>query len=192
VITLIAAIARGGAIGKGGALPWHLPEDMAHFKALTMGHAVVMGRKTWESIPARFRPLPGRTNIVLSRDALGFAPLGAYPVADMRTALLFAQRCGDSLDIIGGASVYAEGLPLADALEVTEVDLDVDGADAFFPVPAFGPLRPAMVISEGLPPRYVVQEDGGGMLVDDMHFRCVYRRPGTDPRLTFVRWERVR
>ncbi len=121
---LIWAQARGGVIGREGRLPWHIPEDMAHFRRVTTGHPVIMGRVTWESIPDRFRPLPGRRNIVLSRRP-GRALPGAEVVGSLAEALRLA---GDERAwVIGGGQVYAEALPLASVAEVTEVDVDVPG-----------------------------------------------------------------
>ena len=128
-LTLIAAVAKNGVIGDGNALPWHLPEDLRHFKALTSGHAVIMGRKTWESLPARFRPLPGRLNIVMTRDP-SYAAEGAMVVHSMPEALTAAA--GHSAFVIGGAELYAHALPLADRLELTELAREFSG-DAFFP-----------------------------------------------------------
>ena len=130
VITLIAGVARNGAIGRDNQLLWRLPEDMAHFKALTQGHPVIMGRKTWDSLPARFRPLPNRRNIVLSRD-LSLKLDGAEVFSSLKEAL---TACLDApqVFVIGGAQIYAEALPLADRLELTEIDADFDG-DTFFP-----------------------------------------------------------
>ncbi|MBT0962008.1 dihydrofolate reductase [Denitromonas iodatirespirans] len=126
-IVLIAAVARNGAIGKDNALPWRLKADLAHFKRTTLGHPVVMGRKTWESLG---RPLPGRQNIVISRDPAYVAP-GACVAGDLAAAI---AACPDDarLFVIGGAQIYALALPQADRLVLTEVDADVDG-DAFFP-----------------------------------------------------------
>ena len=128
---LIYARAANGVIGKDNALPWHLPEDMAHFKQLTQGCPVVMGRKTWDSLPPRFRPLPGRTNIVVTRQA-GWQAEGARRAASLDDAL---ARCdaGQTVWVIGGAQLYAEALPRADRLEVTAIDQDFDG-DAYAPV----------------------------------------------------------
>ncbi|HEX8988285.1 MAG TPA: dihydrofolate reductase [Rhodocyclaceae bacterium] len=131
-LTLIAAVARNGIIGKDNRLPWQLPEDMAHFKALTTGHAVIMGRKTWDSLPPKFRPLPQRTNIVVTRDP-AFRAAGATAVHSLEAAVA-AAGTGEAF-VIGGAEIYALALPLADTLEITEVDLDAEG-DASFP--AFG------------------------------------------------------
>jgi dihydrofolate reductase len=132
MITLIAALARNGVIGKDNALPWHLPEDLKHFKELTTGHAVIMGRKTWESLPPRFRPLPGRLNIVLTRSAEYTAP-GATVVHSLEEAEKIG--CGGTarqLFVIGGAELYAHALPLARRLELTEIDAEIEG-DAYFP-----------------------------------------------------------
>jgi dihydrofolate reductase len=126
-VVLIAAVAANGAIGKDNALPWRLKADLAHFKAATLGHPIVMGRKTWESLG---RPLPGRTNIVISRDP-GYAAPGAHVVDSLAAAI---AACADhqQLFVIGGAQIYALALPLADRLMLTEVDAAIDG-DAFFP-----------------------------------------------------------
>lgn len=128
-LTLIAAVARNGVIGRGNKLLWHLPEDMQRFKALTTGHAVIMGRKTWESLPEKFRPLPKRRNIVVSRDPAYVAP-GATVVASLPAAI--AAAGDDSAYVIGGAQIYALALPLATHLELTEIDADFAG-DACFP-----------------------------------------------------------
>lgn len=127
-VVLIAAVARNGAIGKDNALPWRLKADLAHFKATTLGHPIVMGRKTWESLG---RPLPGRTNIVISRDP-GYAAPGARVVGSLAEA---TAACADNATVfvIGGAQIYALALPLAARLLLTEVDVEIDG-DAFFPV----------------------------------------------------------
>jgi dihydrofolate reductase len=130
-LTLIAALSRNNCIGKGGEIPWRLPEDQKRFKELTMGHVVVMGRKTWESIPEKFRPLPGRKNVVLTRQADYALPDGVERFAALEDAL--EAHPYESVFIIGGTELYAQGLPLADRLELTRVDVDVDG-DAFFPV----------------------------------------------------------
>jgi len=130
-VTLIAAVAHGGAIGRGNELLCRLPEDMAHFKALTLGHTVIMGRKTWDSIPARFRPLVGRRNIVLSRQP-GLVLEGAEVFAGMEAALA-ACAADAEVFVIGGAEIYALALPHADALELTEIAASFEGADAFFP-----------------------------------------------------------
>jgi len=118
VLGLVWAQARGGVIGADGRLPWHLPEDLARFKALTTGGTVVMGRATWESLPATVRPLPGRRNVVLSRRR-GFQAPGATVASSLEDAL--AGVTGD-VWVIGGASVYRAALPLAEVAVVTEID----------------------------------------------------------------------
>ena len=126
MIGLVWAQAANGVIGRDGALPWHLPEDLAHFRAVTTGSTVVMGRRTWESIPQRFRPLPGRRNVVLTRQAgRGAGGVdGAQVAASLDDALALAE--GDAW-VIGGASVYAAAMERADVLEVTELADAVDG-----------------------------------------------------------------
>jgi len=126
VIGLVWAQARGGVIGRDGTLPWHLPEDLAHFRALTTGATVVMGRRTWESLPAKFRPLPGRRNVVLTRDA-SWSAEGAEVAHELAAAL-----AGD-VWVIGGASVYRDAVPYAERVVRTEIDLDVPDGDAFAP-----------------------------------------------------------
>ena len=121
-VSLIWARARGGVIGVAGRLPWHLPEDLALFRELTTGSTVVMGRRTWESLPDRFRPLPGRTNVVLTTDP-DWSADGAVRAGTVTEVL---DRPGP-LWVIGGGAVYAGFLPHADRLVVTDVDLDVDG-----------------------------------------------------------------
>lgn len=129
-LTLIAAVARNGVIGRDNQLLWRLPEDMRFFKQATLGHAVIMGRKTWQSLPERFRPLPGRRNIVVTRDADFDAP-GAECAGSLQSALQRVQS-DDEVFVIGGAELYAQALPLAQRLLLTELDRDYDG-DARFP-----------------------------------------------------------
>lgn len=128
-ITLVAAVAKDGAIGRDNALLWHLPEDMARFKALTVGKPVVMGRKTWDSIPAKFRPLPGRRNLVVSRSATALP--GAEVFASLDAAL--AACTEPEVCVIGGGEIYALALPLAAKLALTEVDATFRDADRHFP-----------------------------------------------------------
>ena len=130
ILALIAACARGGVIGIENRLPWHLPEDMKFFREATRGKPVIMGRKTWESLPAAFRPLPGRLNIVVSRNP-GFEAPGASVVASLPEALAAAGDAEIAF-VIGGAELYRQALPLADRLLLTEIDQAYDG-DAFFP-----------------------------------------------------------
>jgi dihydrofolate reductase len=119
---MVWAQARGGVIGANGGLPWHLPEDLALFRRLTMGSTVVMGRRTWESLPDRFRPLPGRTNVVLTSDS-GWSADGAHRAGSVAEVL---DEHG-SVWVIGGGAVYAAFLPHADRLVVTHVDVLVEG-----------------------------------------------------------------
>lgn len=129
-IVLIAAVAQNRAIGKDNRLLWNIPQDMAHFRQLTTGATVIMGRKTWESLPPRFRPLPKRTNIVISRQA-GYVAEGAQVADSLNSALALS---GDSpqIFVIGGEQIYALAMPLAQRLEITEVELSPE-ADAWFP-----------------------------------------------------------
>ena len=126
-VVLIVARARNGVIGRDNALPWRLPEDLAHFKRVTMGRPIVMGRRTWESIG---RPLPGRRSVVVTRDPAWRAD-GAEPVASLADAL---RLCGDAPEVyvIGGARLFEEAVAVADAAVVTEIDRDIDG-DTFLP-----------------------------------------------------------
>jgi dihydrofolate reductase len=131
-IVLVVARARNGVIGRDNALPWHLPEDLQHFKATTMGGTLLMGRRTFESIG---RPLPGRRTLVLTRDP-SWSHAGCERAGSLDEALaLSADR--PEVFVVGGAEVYAQALPRADRIVVTEVEVEVDG-DAFFP-----PLDPA-------------------------------------------------
>jgi dihydrofolate reductase len=127
-VALIWAEARGGVIGDGGTIPWHLPEDLAHFKELTLGGTVVMGRRTWQSLPERFRPLAGRRNVVLTRDA-GWLAEGAETVHSFGEIPDATGRDDTSAPvwIIGGGQVYAQAAAAATRLEVTELDLEVEG-----------------------------------------------------------------
>lgn len=131
VISIIVAMGRTRAIGKDNALLWRIPDDLKRFKALTLGHPVIMGRKTWESLPERFRPLPGRTNIVVTRQD-GYDAAGAVVAHSLEEARAAARAAGsDEIFIIGGAQLYAEALPTADRLYLTRVEDDTEG-DAYF------------------------------------------------------------
>jgi dihydrofolate reductase len=127
---LIFARAANGVIGRNNALPWHLPEDLAHFKRLTLGCPVIMGRKTWDSLPPRFRPLPGRRNVVVTRQP-DWQAEGVLRAHSLPEAL---QQCQDEADVwvIGGAELYAQALPLAASAQVTEIDAPFEG-DAYAP-----------------------------------------------------------
>jgi dihydrofolate reductase len=133
-LALIAAVARNRVIGRGNALVWRHPDDARWFRAQTMGCPVVMGRRTWESLPERFRPLPGRPNIVVTRQP-GWRADGAVAAPGLAEALAQAEAlAGEArrLFVIGGGQLYAEALPLADELVLTEIAADFDG-DAWFP-----------------------------------------------------------
>jgi dihydrofolate reductase len=140
---MVWAQARGRVIGAGGALPWHLPEDLALFRRLTTGSTVVMGRRTWESLPDRFRPLPGRVNVVLTSDPRWSAD-GALTVASVDQVLTEHRSCW----VIGGGAVYAAFLPYAHRLVVTDVDVEVDG-DTWAPVLDAGWRRTARTPEQG-------------------------------------------
>ena len=129
-LNLIFARARNGVIGHNNTLPWHLPEDLAHFKATTLGQPVIMGRKTWDSLPVKFRPLPGRMNIVVTRQTDWHSD-GAHVVHSVDEAL---QACPTQAQpwVIGGAELYRLAMPLATRVVVTEIDADYEG-DAFAP-----------------------------------------------------------
>lgn len=134
-INLIFARAANGVIGRDGKLPWHLPEDLAHFKRHTAGAPVIMGRKTWDSLPPRFRPLPGRRNLVVTRDPAWQAE-GAERAAGLQQALaLCSEQDAAEAWVIGGAQLYALAEPLAARALVTEIASDFEG-DAL--APAFG------------------------------------------------------
>ncbi len=126
-VSVIAALAKNRVIGIENRLPWRLPEDLAHFKALTLGHPVLMGRKTFESLG---RPLPGRTNIVITRNP-DYCRDGCVVAGSIPDALALCRDVGE-IFFIGGAELYAQAIPLADRLYLTEVDIEVEG-DAWFP-----------------------------------------------------------
>jgi dihydrofolate reductase len=131
-ISLVAAVARGGVIGRDNSIPWRIPEDVARFREITMGHPVVMGRRTWDSIPGRFRPLPGRRNIVVTRNGKWYGD-GAERAGSLEEALDLA---GDAPEVfvIGGAEIYAAALPFADELQLTEIDAEIEGDTRFPPI----------------------------------------------------------
>jgi len=127
---VVWAQAANGVIGRDGGIPWHLPEDLAHFRALTAGATVIMGRRTWDSLPARFRPLPGRRNVVLTHD-LAWTSDGAERASDLADALTRVggphKTVANDAWVIGGSSVYTEALPLVDVAEITELAEAFDG-----------------------------------------------------------------
>ncbi len=130
MLSLIAAVARNGVIGKDNQLLWHLPGDMRHFRETTRGKPVIMGRKTWESLPEKFRPLPGRLNVVVSRNADYDAP-GAVLTGSLEEAIAKAENA-EEIFVIGGAELYNQALPLANRLYLTELANDFSG-DSWFP-----------------------------------------------------------
>ena len=153
-VSLIWAQSTSGIIGRDGAIPWQLPEDMARFKDLTTNHTVLMGRRTWESLPARFRPLPGRRNVVLTRDP-GYTADGAEVVTSF-DEILDRPRVW----VIGGSEIYHLALSAANRCEVTEVDIDlrVDDEDALAPMldeSWVGAAREWQYSSSGLRYRYL-------------------------------------
>lgn len=130
IVSLIAAMAKDRVIGRDNTLPWHLPEDLKHFKATTLGKPVIMGRKTWESLG---RPLPGRRNIVISRNA-DYQPGGGELAPSLQAAIAMAAMAAeaDEIFVIGGADIYRQALPMAQRLYLTEIAADFAG-DAHFP-----------------------------------------------------------
>ena len=160
-IVLVAAVAENGVIGRDNALPWRLKSDLQHFRALTIGKPVVMGRKTFASIG---RPLPGRTNIVVTRD-VSFAAPGSVAVTSFEAALAVARgdawrRGVDSIAVIGGSDIFARAMPLAERLEITHVQARPDG-DTFFP-----PISPVVW-------REQARTDHAAGAQDDAAFSCV-------------------
>lgn len=158
-LNLIYARAANGVIGSNDALPWHLPEDLAHFRRCTSGAPVIMGRRTWDSLPPRFRPLPGRRNIVVTRQA-GWAAPGAERAGGLQEAIAL---CRDAAEIwvIGGAQIYAAAEPLARRAVVTEIERDFEG-DAH--APRLGPewqetsREPRIAATDGLRFSFVTYE----------------------------------
>ncbi|MDZ5457903.1 dihydrofolate reductase [Azohydromonas lata] len=142
-LTIVAAVARNGVIGRDNDMPWRLPEDLKHFRRVTLGAPVIMGRRTWDSLPAAFKPLPGRRNVVITRNA-GWSTEGAEAAASLQEAL---QRLADApaAFVVGGAQLYAQALLLADELVLTEIDRDFEGDTRF---PAFERERFAEVARE--------------------------------------------
>jgi dihydrofolate reductase len=128
VIALVVAHTANRVIGRDGGLPWRLPSDMRHFRRLTTGHTVLMGRRTFESIPDAFRPLPDRRNLVLSSDPT-YEAAGAETFTGLGSAL---EACGQDCFVIGGGVTYSETLPIAGRVHATEIDVELEG-DTFFP-----------------------------------------------------------
>jgi dihydrofolate reductase len=155
---LIYARARNGVIGANNTLPWHLPEDLAHFKRTTLGQPVIMGRKTWDSLPPKFRPLPGRVNIVVTRQT-DWQAEGALRAGSIDEAMLQCPEANDAW-VIGGAEIYAQAAARASSAVVTEIAQDFEG-DAF--APTLGPgwhevQRESHVAVNGLPFSFVTYQ----------------------------------
>ncbi len=129
-LSLVAGIASNNCIGVGGHLPWHIPEDLKHFREVTTGKTVLMGRKTWESLPEKFRPLPNRLNIVITRQTDYVVPEKVEVFATIEAAI--AAHPNEEIMVIGGAEIYRQTIDLADTLYMTLVDQAIDG-DAYFP-----------------------------------------------------------
>jgi len=129
-VTIVAAVTRNGVIGHDGGIPWRIPEDMVRFRELTTGHAVVMGRRTWESLPDQFRPLPGRDNVVVTRNP-DWSAQGADRAGSVEDALELLESA-PRVFVIGGGEIYAAALPFADELLLTEIADDIEG-DTTFP-----------------------------------------------------------
>jgi dihydrofolate reductase len=158
MISIVVARSRNGAIGRDGGLPWRLPSDLKRFRELTEGHTVVMGRRTFESLPEAFRPLPRRRNIVLSRDP-SYSPVGAEVCSNLADALAASLDCF----VIGGGEIYTKALPVAERVYATEIDALVDG-DVFFP--------------ELAPRQWRCVERGADISESTWRFAfCVYERP---------------
>jgi dihydrofolate reductase len=130
MISLIVAMSRNRVIGKQGELPWHLPEDLQHFKKITEGHTVIMGRKTYESIPAKYRPLPHRVNIVISR-TMGVQD-SITVVRSVEDAIRKGKERGKDVFIIGGGTIYQQALPFVETMYISFVDKEIEG-DTYFP-----------------------------------------------------------
>jgi dihydrofolate reductase len=171
-VVVIAAVGRNGVIGRDGGLAWRDPQDARHFRDTTMGAPVIMGRKTWDSLPARFRPLPGRRNLVVTRNTAWRAE-GADAVPSLEAAI---DASGDAarVFVIGGAQLYAQALPLASELVLTEVDADLEGQTRF---PAWDragyveTCRTPLVDAAGLPFAFVTyrRQDRRSRVEPDLH-----------------------
>lgn len=129
MLSLIAGISQNNCIGQNGQLPWHIPEDLKHFREVTAGKTVLMGRKTWESLPEKFRPLPNRTNIIITRQTDYSVPTGVEVYATIDEAI---AKHPEEIVVIGGAEIYKQTIDQADRLYITHINQTVNG-DAFFP-----------------------------------------------------------
>ncbi len=202
MLGMIWAQGHSHTIGKDGTMPWHVPEDLRFFQRVTTGHPVIMGRRTWESLGEKYRPLPGRTNIVVARNPKFAAP-GAAVVGSLDEALALAIP-GDTLTsasgadgktdnavdptgplvwVMGGAQIYEQALPLADFAVVTHVDLDVPGADAFAPeIPAEWSATSVNNLATSLSAETVQHSHDWNTSVKGTRYRfTVYARPGFTP-----------
>ncbi|MEI7512612.1 MAG: dihydrofolate reductase [Candidatus Uhrbacteria bacterium] len=131
MIAIISAVAKDGCIGKNGKLPWDLPEDLKRFRDLTAGKVVIMGQRTWESLPEKFRPLPNRTNVVITQEQNYPVPEGVRIFSNLPDAT--AAFTDQQIMMIGGARIYAEAINFADELFITHIDQTVENGDVFFP-----------------------------------------------------------
>lgn len=153
ILSIIAAVAKNKVIGKDNQLLWHLPEDMKYFRETTRGKPIIMGRKTWESLPEKFRPLPGRLNIVVSRNPAYLAP-GATLALSLEEAIALAGDVEEAF-VIGGEQLYRQALPLAARLYLTEIDQDFVGDTVFPEIPPAqwtASYRSDLALSTGTPP----------------------------------------
>ncbi len=131
MITLVAAISKNNCIGKHGEIPWHIPEDFKRMQQITRGKVLIIGRKTWESIPEKRRPLPDRTNVVITRDKQYPLPAGVERYNTVQKAI--ARHTGEEIIGFGGQKIYEEMIAFADALDITHIDQIIDNCTAFFP-----------------------------------------------------------
>ncbi|ORM23936.1 dihydrofolate reductase [Williamsia sp. 1135] len=131
-IALIWAQSTSGVIGRDGGMPWHLPEDQKYFRTITGHHPVVMGRRTWDSLPERFRPLPNRANLVITRQR-DWQGDGAQSFPDITSALAAAEQLDDTVFVIGGGEIYRAAIDVADTAYVTEIDIDISDGDTLAP-----------------------------------------------------------
>lgn len=130
-ISIVVAISKDNCIGKDGGLPWHIPEDMEHMRKKTEGRVLIMGRRTWESIPEKRRPLPNRKNVVITGQQNYTVPEGVEVYSSVAQAVKAHE--GEDIVSFGGTSIFSEMLPIVDTLEITHVETTVDGCTAFFP-----------------------------------------------------------
>ncbi|PIR03411.1 MAG: hypothetical protein COV60_00445 [Candidatus Magasanikbacteria bacterium CG11_big_fil_rev_8_21_14_0_20_43_7] len=131
MITLVAAISKNNCIGKNNNLPWHIPEDLKRVKQLTLGKVLIMGRNTWESIPEHYRPLKGRTNVVITRNGTYPLPDGVERYSSIEGALTAHE--GEDIVSFGGEGIFRDMIGYTDTLEITHVDMIIETCDAFFP-----------------------------------------------------------